>query len=202
MMSKNKSTDSKSRFDHLLGLMSSSKFINMTGLANELPYYICPFEVEDTVEMYQRITQLKNQLELKGISVFEINLYRLVIEHLENVGEKDSIIEKESSLSRAERLNTLSSITDAEEFICPIIYEKIKEADFKIIFITGVGEVFPYIRTHNVLTNLQVLYTDKPVVLFFPGNYDTDNEKGSNLTLFGRLDDRYYRAFNIFRCQL
>ncbi|MDP3114750.1 MAG: DUF1788 domain-containing protein [Candidatus Cloacimonadaceae bacterium] len=182
--------------------MSSSKFVNMTGLANELPYYICPFEVEDTLEMYQRITQLKNQLELKGISVFEINLYRLVIEHLENVGEKDSIIEKESSLSRAERLNTLCSITDAEEFICPIIYEKIKQADFKIIFITGVGEVFPYIRTHNVLTNLQVLYTEKPVVLFFPGNYDTDNEKGSNLTLFGRLDDRYYRAFNIFRCQL
>ena len=29
------------------------------------------------------------------------------------------------------------------------------ESDFDVMFITGVGEVFPYIRSHNVLNNLQ-----------------------------------------------
>jgi hypothetical protein len=70
---------------------------------------------------------------------------------------------------------------------------------FDVMFITGVGEVFPYIRSHNVLNNLQSTATDQPTVLFFPGRYIQSLESGASLDLFGRLhDDRYYRAFNIY----
>ena len=67
------------------------------------------------------------------------------------------------------------------------------------MFITGVGEVFPYIRSHNVLNNLQSTAKDRPTVMFFPGEYTQSLETGASLDLFGRLhDDKYYRAFNIF----
>ena len=33
--------------------------------------------------------------------------------------------------------------------------EKLADGDFDIFFLTGIGEVFPYIRSHNVLNNLQ-----------------------------------------------
>ena len=74
--------------------------------------------------------------------------------------------------------------------------------DFDVLFISGVGEVFPYIRSHNVLNNLQSTAKDRPTVMFFPGTYTQSLETGASLDLFGRLhDDKYYRAFNIFHVE-
>ena len=73
-----------------------------------------------------------------------------------------------------------------------------REGDFDIFFLTGIGEVFPYIRSHNVLNNLQSVVTGKPMLMFFPGRYEQSDTLGSSLVLFGRLkDDQYYRAKNI-----
>ena len=69
---------------------------------------------------------------------------------------------------------------------------------FDIVFLTGIGEVFPYIRSHNVLNNLQSVVVGRPMLMFFPGRYEQSNTLGSSLVLFGRLkDDQYYRAKNI-----
>jgi hypothetical protein len=70
--------------------------------------------------------------------------------------------------------------------------------DFQVMFITGVSEVFPYIRSHNVLNNLQKTAKEKPTLMFFPGEYQHSLDTGASLVLFGKLqDDKYYRAFNI-----
>ena len=74
--------------------------------------------------------------------------------------------------------------------------------DYDVLFLCGIGEVFPYIRSHNVLNNLQSTAKDKPTVLFFPGEYRHSLAQGASLELFGLLhDDKYYRAFNIFETQ-
>ena len=50
--------------------------------------------------------------------------------------------------------------------------------------ISGVGRVFPYMRSHNILNNLQHVFDDVPVVLFYPGDYN-----GQTLTLFEAFMD-------------
>ena len=83
------------------------------------------------------------------------------------------------------------------------IAKKMKESTFDIMFITGVGEVFPYIRSHNILNNLQKVAKEKPTVMFFPGDYKHSLESGASLELFEKLrDDKYYRAFNIFHYEV
>ncbi len=70
--------------------------------------------------------------------------------------------------------------------------------DFDIVFLTDIGGVFPYIRSHNVLNNLQSVVTGKLMLMFFPGRYEQSDTIGSSLVLFGRLkEDQYYRAKNI-----
>lgn len=189
------------RFEHLLKLMCSRKFLDMTGPSNDIPYYICPFRVEETSQVYQHIGQLTNALELKQIKVLDINLYRLCIEHFSALGVLDGFIADETKTPRNTFFNSISGLTDLREFIAPLIINLIKRVMPDIIFITGVGEVYPYLRTHKLLSTLESKFTEKPLVLFFPGKYETDNVKGSNLTLFGILDDRYYRAFNIYHCE-
>lgn len=81
----------------------------------------------------------------------------------------------------------------------PAIAAKLQTAELDVLFLSGVGEVFPYIRSHNVLNNLQSTAKEKPTVMFFPGSYTHSLETGASLDLFGKLhDDKYYRAFNIY----
>ena len=91
---------------------------------------------------------------------------------------------------------------DIREHLIPAIAAKLDAADFDVLFLSGIGEVFPYIRSHNVLNNLQSTAKTKPTVMFFPGEYRFSLEHGASLELFGLLhDDKYYRAFNIFETQ-
>ena len=62
-----------------------------------------------------------------------------------------------------------------------------------MLFLTGVGKIYPFLRSHKILDSMQSIFEDIPVVLFYPGTFD-----GNSLSLFGEfLDGNYYRAFNL-----
>jgi len=183
---------------HLLTVISSQRFLKNEGLNNEVPFHICPFEPQMNDEMGQAIRQLKNELAEKGVGVLEINLYDLVIEVLKEEGDWEWLIENETTLEREELKEELQGILDTESVLIPAIVKKMKSTTYDVIFMTGVGEVFPYIRSHNILNNLQRVAKDRPTLMFFPGKYQHSLASGASLRLFDKLtDDKYYRAFNI-----
>ena len=158
---------------------------------------------EEAVEMGRIQKQLINRLDQNGIRILEINLYDTSIELLRRRGIWDQVLEMESSVAKDEIMELLQGVLDPEAHLIPEIAAKMQEAEFDVMFITGVGEVFPYIRSHNVLNNLQSTAKDQPTVMFFPGAYTHSLENGASLDLFCRLhDDKYYRAFNIFHCDI
>ncbi len=190
------------RFEHLLAVISSKKFLNMEGIVGEVPFFICPFRVDETIEMEKLRSQLIKTLDKKGVKVLEINLYDLALELLKRRGIFERILQTEPTISKQELKELLQGVLDPERHMVPAIAEKMAETDFDVLFISGVGEVFPYIRSHSILNNLQSKAKDRPTVMFFPGSYTSNSHKGASLNLFGRLkSDKYYRAFNIFHCQ-
>ena len=190
------------RFQHLFAVISGQRFLNKQGLGNEIPFFICPFESGETVEMERLQCQLINRLGQAGIRILEINLYDLAIEILKERDIWNQILEMEESVSKEELKELLQGVLDPEAHLVPAIAIKLDSTDFEVLFLSGVGEVFPYIRSHNVLNNLQSTAKEKPTVMFFPGAYTHSLEAGASLDLFGRLhDDKYYRAFNIFHCE-
>lgn len=205
------------RFEHLVKVISSERFLQMRGLNNDLPFYICEFRASEAVEMQRLQRQLINTLGNlslpclggRGVKVLEINLYDLSIELLQaregsSEGSRlwDEILTIEPDVDKDSLLELLQNVLGIEEYLIPAIGERLRETDFDVLFLSGIGEVFPYIRSHNVLNNLQSTAKDKPTVLFFPGEYRHSLENGASLELFGLLhDDKYYRAFNIFETQ-
>lgn len=205
------------RFEHLVKVISSERFLQMRGLNNDLPFYICEFRASEAVEMQRLQRQLINTLGNlslpclggRGVKVLEINLYDLSIELLQaregsSEGSRlwDEILTIEPDVDKDSLLELLQNVLGIEEYLIPAIGERLRETDFDVLFLSGIGEVFPYIRSHNVLNNLQSTAKDKPTVLFFPGEYRHSMENGASLELFGLLhDDKYYRAFNIFETQ-
>lgn len=191
------------RFQHLFSVISGQRFLNKQGLGNEIPFFICPFIPEESNEMERLRNQLINRLAQVGVRVLEINLYDLSIGILKAEGDFEWLIQNESRLEKSKLQEELQGILDIETVMVPAIAEKIASTDFDVLFLSGIGEVFPYIRSHNILNNLQSTAKEQPTVLFFPGAYSHSLESGASLDLFGRLrDDKYYRAFNIFHCEV
>ena len=189
-------------FDHLLSVLSGQRFLQKKGLGNEVPFFICPFDADVAVDMERIQRQLVNRLEQAGVRVLEVNLYDLSIEIIKDRGIWEQILEMEDTVSKDLLKELLQGVVDPEAHLVPAIATKIAHNEFDILFLAGIGEVFPYIRSHNVLNNLQSTAKEKPTVMFFPGAYTHSLESGASLNLFNKLhDDKYYRAFNIFHCE-
>ena len=189
------------RFKHLVEVISSERFLKKQGLGNEVPFFICHYPPHEAVEMTKMQKHLIKHLGKQGICILEINLYDLAIELLKARGIWDRILQIEKDTPKPQLLELLQGVLDPETHLVPAIGKKMQQHNFDVLFITGVGEVFPYIRSHNVLNNLQSTAKVQPTVMFFPGRYRQNLETGASLDLFSRLhDDKYYRAFNIFDC--
>lgn len=190
------------RFQHLKAVISGQRFLQKQGLGNEVPFFICPFNPKETVEMELLQRQLVNSLNNDGVAVLEINLYDLAVGLLKDRGIWEQVLAVEPTVAKDQLKELLQGVLDPEQHLVPAIAEKIQSASFDVLFLSGVGEVFPYIRSHNVLNNLQRVAKDRPTVMFFPGEYNHSLETGASLELFSRLrDDKYYRAFNIYDCE-
>lgn len=193
----------KDRFDRLLKVIASQRFLKKHGLGNEVPFFICPYPADEAVAMEAMRASLVNQLESRGVRALEINLYDLGITLLRERGIWDEVLAAEPGISKDELKELLQGVLDPETHLIPEIGARLSGQEFDVLFLSGVGEVFPYVRSHNVLNNLQSTAKEKPTVMFFPGTYTHGLATGASLDLFGILhDDKYYRAFNIMHYEI
>ncbi|GGN82475.1 hypothetical protein GCM10010112_59920 [Actinoplanes lobatus] len=184
--------------EHLFAVLSGKRFLAMEGLGNEVPFFIYPYAPEDALEVGRAKRRLRNRLGAQGVEVLEVDLYDLAVEILQARGVWDRLLGIEPEQDRDDFRELLQGMLDPQRHLAPAIRARLAERDCDIVFLTGIGEVFPYIRSHNVLNNLQSVVTGRPMLMFFPGRYEQSDTLGSSLVLFGRLtDDQYYRAKNI-----
>ena len=181
------------KYQHLFTVIKMPKFLQMEALGGEIPFFISTYNPEQEPEIVKAIHSLKNKLENSGIEILELNMYDIVIELLDEQLGKGEIFELEKQMDKEEFKNALRSVLDISEVLMPRIKKTIEANRAQVYFLTGVGNVYPFIRSHNILNNLQNTAKDAPTILFFPGKYT-----GHSLELFGILkDDNYYRAFNL-----
>jgi len=191
------------KFNHLLNVISHDNFLTMQGIGNEVPFFICPFDPKDSLKMEVIEKNLLKNLKEKSISILSINLYDLIIEMMKKEGDWDHYNQNETDLTKKDLLSELKDLLDVEDYLIPAIEEKMINNNFKVMFISGIGHVFPYIRAHKLLNNLQKSAKDHPTLMFFPGEYSHSVAGGASLNLFNKFStDHYYRAFNIYEFQV
>lgn len=193
----------KERAEHLYRVIISERFLTKQGLGNEVPFFICPFPAGEGLSIVDDRKDLVTRIAHTGTNVLDLNLYDLALDILSERDILEQLLETEPESERAEIKELLQGVLDPQAHLIPKIAEKIDAAPHDVIFLSGVGEVYPYIRSHNVLNNLQSTAKEAPTVLFFPGSYTHALATGASLDLFGQLhDDKYYRAFNILNYEV
>jgi hypothetical protein len=192
-MLRNQKYNPPQQFENLYKVFSSGRFLNKEGLGGELPFFIHSFPITSQREVELHIQSLIRRLQNNGVEILEINLYQLCVDILKRENLFEQIINQEKTLPKQRLLRVLSGPLNIDLIVIPEIHKRLENSSAKIIFLTGIGAVFPIIRSHTILNNLQTLVSDLPLVMFFPGTYNNQS-----LTLFDRLkDDNYYRAHNL-----
>lgn len=185
-------------FDHLLEIMSGESFLKKRGLGNELPYFILPYDPRLETESASVRKLLLRRLAERSVSVRDINLYDVCKSILDERGLWDKLLEREAEIDKGAFLETMHSVLDPQKYLVPAITSLIADARTDLLILSGIGEVFPYVRSHALLTNLQSAAGEQLTVMFFPGDYTFSPASGATLNIFGlKQDDRFYRAINI-----
>lgn len=193
----------KERAEHLHRVITSERFLTKQGLGNEVPFFICPFPASEGLTMIEDRKDLVSRVGHSGVRVLDLSLYDIALELLEEREILEQVLEIETDSEKSEIKDLLQGVLDPETHLVPRIGAAIEAKPHDVIFLSGVGEVYPFIRSHNVLNNLQSTAKVAPTVLFFPGSYTHALATGASLDLFGQLhDDKYYRAFNILNYEV
>lgn len=162
-------------------------------LGGELPLFIQPIPSQGQTELNDQVQRLINRLAKKGKTAMIIDLYELCIILLNEEGVLETILDEEQNLEREDIVSTIDSILDIKSVVIPRISEMISEQNPDFALITGVGRVYPFIRSHGILNNLDELAKQNNLILFFPGEYNN-----LQLSLFGAIsDENYYRGHNL-----
>lgn len=185
--------------EHMFKVLSSERFLKMEGLGNEVAHFIYDYNPTWELDVAQAKKRIKTKLDTEiGIKVLEINLYELCVDLLKKRNVWERVLAAEPGMDKLDFLKMLQNMLDPQMHLAPAIKERIADENFHILFLTGIGEVFPFVRSHTVLNNLQTVVSDQPMLMFFPGRYEMSATQGSSLVLFGQLkDDSFYRAKRI-----
>ena len=178
-------------FENLYNRLMDSDFGKKLG--GELPLFIQPLDPSKQRETEEQVKRLASRLNRKGIRVSVVNLFDLSIAILKEEGILDAILENESDIPHSDTVETLDSILDISSTIIPHLQSVIESENPDYLFLSGVGSVYPFIRSHGILNNIDELTDNCKLVLFFPGQYDN-----MQLKLFGHIyDENYYRGINL-----
>ena len=188
----------KDRLDAICSRTSSKEFLENKGVANEVRYYVFDYEACDELIMRRKIRDMitQNNPETDGFQIVEYDIYKLILNILEERGYVDKCIRFEKDKGREYLYNAISKLlrlTTDKNLIVNRIVENTPENS--VVFLTGIGKVYPFVRAHNVLNNLHQVFDKVPVIMFYPGTWN-----GQSLSLFGTISDgNYYRAFPLIQ---
>lgn len=170
--------------------LQSEDFLSNRGLGNEVGIYTFCYDVRLKSEARSFLEKLKGDPALP-CRMREANLYDILLDICADKRILDAVPKMEEKRGREQMKKRLSGVASAEAFAKKMSAEENRPGD--VLVITGVGEVYPFVRVHNVLDNIQHLFENTPVVVMYPGRFD-----GQTLSLFGKLTDgNYYRAFDL-----
>jgi hypothetical protein len=186
------------RLNQILPRITSDDFLAADGVGNEIPYFIFEYPPEKELAVRRHIVFLLDHIprQKPELKVVHINLFDFIIDHLKSRGLLDKSFEMERTKGKQELQKHLEKVLHPEK-LAPLIAELIPPNRTGLVLISGVGNVWPFLRSSGVLNNLHKFTGKTPVVMFYPGSYDQ-----ISFRLFGRIRDKdkqdnYYRAFRL-----
>lgn len=193
------------RLNQILPKLTSADFLNAHGIGNEIAFYIFDYPPEDELRVREHIQFLLEHLPKNkpGLRVAHVNLFDFLIDYLRERKFLEKSFEMQRGSGNDALLRALKGILH-EEKIAKRFADIAKPAEHDLVLISGVGSAYPLLRSHTLLSNLHAIMGQTPLVMFYPGQYDTQTLRlfGKTGLAGGSAEERkkkinYYRAFRL-----
>ena len=183
------------RLNQILPRITSRDFLDSKGLGNEIGFWVFDYPPERELDVGDflagTVLPALNK-QVPAIHAATIDLLQLVTELLEERNLLDKAMAMQQNKGDESTLTALRSVLK-EDKIAQKIATQYDIPNLDLLILTGVGAVYPMLRTHTLLSALHPIMGKTPLLMFFPGRYD-----GHSLRLFNTLaEDHYYRAFRL-----
>lgn len=192
-----KTARAQADFDHrckvLRKRLCEQDFLENKGLGNEIGFFTFCYDASFELEMRAFVADLQADAAKGALpcNLIVKNLYDAFLDVLEDEGIVDEIPVHEAKYGSEYQIRQLRDIATPDIFTEELCRIPHRMGD--VLILTGVGEVYPFLRVHALLENMHVEFSDIPVVVMYPGRFD-----GKCFSLFNKLNDgNYYRAFDI-----
>ena len=170
--------------------LSEEAFLTNKGLSNEVGIHVFCYDPKDELTVRAFFEKLKMNADA-SYRLLERDLYQIFLQICEEKHILKSIPSMEERKGKEYLALQLQKVATPEAFVEKMKYDPHEKGD--VLLITGVGKVYPFMRSHKILDNIQHIFSDIPVLMLYPGTFN-----GQDLGLFGKfLDGHYYRAFNL-----
>ena len=177
--------------DRIKGRISDPAFLNNKGLSNEVGIHVFCYDPADELIVQDYVSRLKAEPNAP-YRIIECDLYEIFLSLLEDKRVLRTAASLEEKRGKDYLLAQLQKIATPEALLARMDYPE-HERGRDVLFLTGIGKVYPFMRSHKMLNSMQHLFEDIPIVVFYPGSFN-----GQNLSLFNEFSDgNYYRAFNL-----
>ena len=180
------------RLDLVLEKIEDPKFLENDGLGNDIGFWVFDYPAKHELIVREQLTHITDKLTKRGYKFVHLDIFETLIEMLESRGllERTFSREKEVGID-AVRKNLAGPLS--QEKVAKYIADKIKPETLRFVVLSGLGNAWPLVRGHELLSALQDVMGNTPLVLFYPGEYS-----GQDLHMFGKIESRnYYRAFKL-----
>ncbi len=182
--------DIKQELDRIKGRISDANFLANKGLSNEVGIHVFKYKPQHELIVRNYIEWIV-KTPSNDFRIIERDMYKLLLEILEEKRVLSAVPSLEEKRGKNYLLVQLQKVATQEAFLAKMKYELHERGD--VLFLTGIGKVYPFMRAHKMLDSMQQEFSDIPIVMFYPGEFN-----GQNLSLFGNFHDgNYYRAFNL-----
>ena len=183
------------RLNQILPRLTSRDFLDSKGLGNEIGFWIFDYPPEREMEVRAFVSDTVLPVLAKQappLKVGAIDLLQLVTGLLQERKLLDKVMAMQLSKGNDSTLAALRPVLK-EDKLAQKIASQFDISSLDLMVLTGVGSVYPMLRTHTLLSALHPIMGNTPLLMFFPGRYD-----GHSLRLFNTLaEDHYYRAFRL-----
>ena len=160
----------KQELDRIKDRISDPSFLANKGLSNEVGIHVFCYDSKDEMAVQDYIRRLKAETNTP-YRIIECDLYEIFLSLLEDKRILRSVPGLEDKRGKEYLLSQLQKIATPEALLAKIDYSPhVKGQD--VLFMTGIGKIHPFMRSHKMLDSMQYLFEDIPIVMFYPGSFN------------------------------
>ena len=185
---------------HLKDCLVSDKFLEGQGLGSQLTIFLAAIESRDDFKSVELSRWLVEQSALQGVPVTGIDLFGDLVASLKDRGILEALLSREESsvLANSKLIEAIRAAAGMDELVQNKLQEVRSKSNARALLITGLGSVFPFFRTSDIVGILESVQVGIPSIVFFPGEF-ASNLRSPELKLFSKIPEFYnYRAIDIF----